>query len=270
MMKLFGGGCSSSFQLQIILVVAVVCLIIYILYVTKDLVALERQVHIHHQQLEEQAKHIGILIDASAAHAKAAVAAAPHRAQLAAAPAPAAAPVPKQSTAGGGSSAGGSPLGGLPAPKPVQHQQQPQRPSPKQPDDDAADVISIRGEVIPDIAVAQDPVDSDDDSVIIEEEEDPVDHDGDKENEYNTDSEVADIIEDVIASADVGALSDKDDAGSAEDQDMDQDQDIELERELQRIKSLSWAELKLISKERGISSRSMNKEQLIQKLMQTM
>lgn len=242
-MKLFGGSCSSSFQLQIILVVAVVCLIVYILYVTKDLVAIEKQVHLQQQQLDQQAAHIGALIKSShAANAAAAI-------EVAAA---------KKAAAAAAAAPGGAAPAPVPAPVPAPLSS---TTGTREQDDDA---VSILGGAVPDVTPAPAP------------EPEPVDDDADKENKtaVDADEEIAQI-EDVIAAtergeAEVEEATTEDDAAKAGDDDDvdDDDDDPTLEMELQRIKSLSWAELKLLAKERGISSRNMNKDQLIQKMME--
>ena len=295
-MKLFGncGGSASSFQLQIILVVAVVCLIIYVLYVTKDLVSIERQVHIQHQQLEEQAKHIGMLLDnkaSSLAAAKKAMAMSTSCKMS----------MPAHPVYDSDYGSKGSPVlmtrhaKSGPAELSPAARQQPVM------DIDLDEVISIRGDVVPDVPskgggmlnaprtaaakvpaglptvvdqlIAPKPVGD----MIIEEyvnggeineeadnqEINDSDSEADKENEDDAqvDDEIADIMDEVanIADCDTSSLGDSDDSSSRAKA---------KSKELERIKGLSWAEIKLISKQRGISSRNMNKDQLIQKIVE--
>jgi hypothetical protein len=211
-MKFCGGN--SSFHLQMILVIAVICLIVYVLYVSKDIVALEKQAQLHRQQLDDHAKHIAFLLNSSTSGASisARVSVPPPSLEI------------KKGRGGSADVADAA-------------------------EEDAFDIVSIVGSLPEVVAVHDEDIVAvhDEDIVVVKDadEDEPVlvadDDDGD-EDAVKIDEEE----KEVPADENTPRISD----------------------EKNKVQKMSWAELKMYSKELGLSSRNMNKEQLMDRVLQ--
>jgi hypothetical protein len=226
-MKFFSNG-SAPFHLTAILVVSVVCLIIYVFYVSKDIISIERQIQAQQAQLDEQAKHIAYALSTKQA----------------------------QTQTKGVFKSGeddGFAFDKLPTPPsspppfkmPTETKQHAEKPAP----------------VVP--VVPAEPASAAVDVVVMD----------------VSDVDIAIVDEDIVSIQDDIPVPDELEVNAADDQTLagdlagDHDSDKEndgfptaKEKELAKIRTLSWAELKLLCKRKNMSIRGLNKEQLVKKL----